>query len=168
MQSPIKTLLALSFAVLSYAGPALALKPGDVTPPVSLTGPQGPVSLADLRGKVVYLDFWASWCVPCRKSFPWMGEMQRKYGAKGFSVLAVNVDAKPEDANRFLAETPAGFPIAFDPKAESPKAYGIKGMPSSVLVGPDGRVIATHSGFRDEDRATLEAAIATALEQVKP
>jgi len=168
MKPIARVLIAGVVLGLALAKSAQAASPGDVAPAFSLSGPQGPVSMADLKGKLVYLDFWASWCVPCRKSFPWMAEMQRKYSKEGFTVLAVNVDAKTDDANRFLSETPAGFPIAFDAKGETPKAYKIKGMPSSVLIGPDGKVLATHMGFKDEDRAALEAQITGALKQVKP
>ena len=114
-------------------------------------------------GKVVLVDFWASWCSPCRQSFPWMNEMQAKYGPKGFVVVGVNLDSKREDADKFLAQTPAKFTLAFDPKGDSPKTYAIKGMPTSVLIGADGKVIQQHSGFRDDERGTLEAAIASAL-----
>jgi thiol-disulfide isomerase/thioredoxin len=121
------------------------------------------VKLADYKGKLVYVDFWASWCKPCLQSFPWMNEMQERYGAKGFQVIGVNVDAKSEDARRFLAETPAKFVVAFDAKGEAPKSYAIKGMPTSFLVGPDGKVLLQHAGFREADREALEAKIRQSL-----
>jgi thiol-disulfide isomerase/thioredoxin len=121
------------------------------------------VDSAGLKGKVVFVDFWASWCAPCRRSFPWLNEMQARYGAKGFQVVGVNVDRERADADRFLVEVPARFAIAFDAGGDTPKRYAIKGMPTSVLVGADGRVIKKHTGFRDEDRAALEAAIVAAL-----
>lgn len=159
-----QTLAALIAAGLVTASSgALALGAGDPSPAFRLPGVDGEVSLADAKGQVVYLDFWASWCVPCRKSFPWMNEMQQKYGAKGLSIVAVNVDGKPDDARRFLADNPAQFRVAFDGKGDTPKLYAVKGMPSSVLIGPDGKVIAMHAGFRDEDRAVLETKIRDAL-----
>ena len=72
------------------------------------------VRLADLKGRVVYVDFWASWCAPCKQSFPWMNDMQAKYGAKGLTVIGVNVDKKREDAAKFLDGTPAKFTVAYD------------------------------------------------------
>jgi cytochrome c biogenesis protein CcmG/thiol:disulfide interchange protein DsbE len=151
---------------LSLMGPALsmALEPGQAAPAFSL--PQagaGQQTLADLKGQVIYLDFWASWCGPCRQSFPWMNEMQAKYGNKGFKVLAINVDAKTADAEQFLAQTPARFAVAFDAKGETPGRYAIKGMPSSVLIGADGKVISVHAGFKQGDREELEKQIAAAL-----
>ena len=112
---------------------------------------------------MVYVDFWASWCGPCRQSFPWMNEMQAKYGPQGFQIVGVNVDLKNEDAKAFLAKTPARFAVAFDPAGATPRTFGIKGMPSSVLIGPDGKVLLEHSGFKEADRAELEAKIKAAL-----
>jgi cytochrome c biogenesis protein CcmG, thiol:disulfide interchange protein DsbE len=147
----------------AIAMPALALEIGQSAPELTATGPAGPVSLAALKGKVVYLDFWASWCGPCRQSFPWMAEMQSRYRAKGLHVLAVNLDAKREDADKFLAQTPAAFAVAFDPRGVSARAYALKGMPSSVLIGADGKVLAVHAGFRDDERQSLEDSITAAL-----
>jgi len=134
-----------------------------MAPAFDLNGQQGSVKLADYRGKTVYLDFWASWCGPCKQSFPWMSEMQAKYGAHGLQVIAVNLDAKADDARTFLASVPAKFTIAFDPAGTSAQQYRIMGMPSSVLIGPDGKVISVHAGFNQSARAELEHQITTAL-----
>lgn len=143
---------------------AAAVEPGQPAPDFTLTAADGkPVSLSTLRGKVVYLDFWASWCAPCRRSFPWMNAMHEKYGPGGLAILAVNVDQRRPDADRFLAQTPARFPLAFDPQGTAPRLYAIKGMPSSLLIGRDGRVLLSHAGFRDEERDELESKIAAAL-----
>jgi len=137
---------------------------GQAAPAFSLPAPGGgQATLADLKGQVVYLDFWASWCGPCRQSFPWMNDMQAKYGAKGLKVMAVNLDAKTADAEQFLTQVPARFMVAFDAKGETPARYGIKGMPTSVLIGADGKVIAMHAGFKAEEREALERQIAAAL-----
>jgi cytochrome c biogenesis protein CcmG, thiol:disulfide interchange protein DsbE len=151
-------------AALAFSGKAaLAANVGQPAPALDLPGTQGVVSLAAAKGKVVYLDFWASWCGPCRQSFPWMNEMQAKYGARGFQVIGVNVDAKREEADKFLAQTPAKFTLAFDAKGESPRTFAIKGMPTSILIGADGTVLQQHSGFRDDERKALEDAIVAAL-----
>lgn len=126
----------------------------------------GALSPADLKGNVVYVDFWASWCGPCKHSFPWMNSMQAKYGDKGLKIIAVNLDQKVEDAEAFLKGTPASFTVAFDAKGESPRKFGVKGMPSSYLIGPDGNVVQVHSGFRHEDGAELETMIQAALKGV--
>lgn len=142
---------------------------GEAAPAVSLPGRGGTtINLADYRGRVVYLDFWASWCGPCRESFPWMNDMLNRYQAQGLQILAVNVDAKMSDAESFLAKVPASFTVAYDAKGSSPEAYGLKGMPTSYLIGPDGKVLMVHQSFKDSDRAELETRIADALKKVKP
>ncbi len=156
--------LVLSIAV---ASPAIALDKGSAAPAFELPGLDGPVKLSSYQGKLVYLDFWASWCGPCRQSFPWMNELQAKYGAQGFQIIGVNLDAKNEDAHKFLAATPAHFILAFDPKGVTPRSYGVKGMPSSVLIGPDGKVIFEHRGFNNADRPELESKIKSALQAKK-
>jgi cytochrome c biogenesis protein CcmG, thiol:disulfide interchange protein DsbE len=144
---------------------ASALEVGQQAPDFDLPGKQGNVKLSDYKGKAVYLDFWASWCGPCKQSFPWMNEMHTKYAAQGFAVVGINVDAKQADATGFLEQTPAKFDVVFDSKGTSPRAYGVKGMPSSVLIGPDGKVLAMHAGFKDEERGALEDKIKSALKK---
>lgn len=123
------------------------------------------VVVPDGQARLTYVDFWASWCGPCRQSFPWLNQMQTRYGAKGLRVVGINLDAKTADAERFLNEVPASFEIAFDPLGASGRAYALKGMPSAVLLGPDGKVIETHQGFRASDADTLEALIKRHLSQ---
>jgi thiol-disulfide isomerase/thioredoxin len=115
------------------------------------------------KGQYIYIDYWASWCGPCRQSFPWMNALQAKLGPKGLKVVAVNVDAKRADADKFLTHTPAQFTIAFDPFGDSAKKLAIKTMPTSMLVSPEGKVLFVHSGFRAEETGQLEAKIAAAM-----
>jgi cytochrome c biogenesis protein CcmG, thiol:disulfide interchange protein DsbE len=142
---------------------ALAVAPGEPAPAFELAGPAGIVRLADFKGKTVYLDFWASWCVPCRQSFPWMNELQARYADRDFRVLAINVDKRALDAVKFLEKTPARFALAYDAAGSAPRSYDVKAMPTSVLIGPDGKVIAVHRGFAEEDKAPIEAQIRQAL-----
>ena len=121
-----------------------------------------PAPLAPYAGKVVYLDFWASWCGPCAQSFPWLNQMQDKYG-KDLTVVGVNVDTEAGAADKFLKRHPAKFDIVRDPKGVLPELYKIEGMPSSLLIDASGRVIHQHSGFRTTDVAEYEAAIKAAL-----
>jgi cytochrome c biogenesis protein CcmG, thiol:disulfide interchange protein DsbE len=144
---------------LLVSGSLLALESGDSAPQFELAAPTGKVKLEDFNGKLVYLDFWASWCAPCRQSFPWMNDIEQKYKDRGFSVLAINLDAKASDADKFLAQLPAQFQIAFDPKGMTPKAYGVKGMPTSFLIGQDGKILYQHIGFNHSTREELEKLI---------
>ena len=146
------------------AWPALAIEAGQPAPDVELPAAiDAAPRLSALKGKLVYVDFWASWCGPCRQSFPWMNEMQAKYGAKGLQIVAINLDAKRADADAFLAQLPARFGLAFDAAGASAKRFGVKGMPTSVLIGRNGEVLMVHQGFRDDERQALEAKLAAAL-----
>jgi thiol-disulfide isomerase/thioredoxin len=152
-------------AMASLSGASHAAQPGQAAPAFELPGvmPGQQVRLADLKGQVVYVDFWASWCAPCRESFPWMNAMQSKYGEQGFKVVAINLDNERKLAQQFLSEVPAKFAVAFDATAQSPKQYKVKGMPSSVLVGRDGKVLAVHSGFNTAMTKELEEKISQAV-----
>lgn len=138
-------------------------------PPFSLLAVDGkPVSLAGLRGRYVYVDFWASWCGPCKQSFPWMNQLQAKLGGPRFQVLAINVDEKQSDAARFLAEVPPSFTVVFDGKGVTPAAYGVQGMPTSFLIDPDGKVVFVHQSFKDGERGALEQKIGALVGGAKP
>jgi thiol-disulfide isomerase/thioredoxin len=150
----------LAAIVLAVSLPVHALDPGEIAPAFALpTAAGATVVLAELRGQVVYVDFWASWCGPCRRTFPWMNDMNRKYGGKGFTIVAVNVDKKRADAERFLAQTPAEFTVVYDAPGATPSAYAVKGMPSSYLIDGNGKVVAVEQGFREDRQAALEAQI---------
>jgi len=160
----LSSLRVAALGLATLAAPASwALEAGAPAPELNLPGRKDAVNLADLKGKVVYVDFWASWCGPCKQSFPFMNDLQAKYGADGFEVLAVNLDAKREDADKFLTEVPAQFTLVFDAKGDSAKRFEVKGMPSSYLIGRDGKVVAAHKGFKEVDRKDLESRIAQAL-----
>jgi thiol-disulfide isomerase/thioredoxin len=154
----------LAAALLAAASfPALAVQPGAAAPSVALPADGGEFRLDAMRGKVVYLDFWASWCGPCKQSFPWMNAMQAKYADKGLVVVAVNLDTVRGDAQTFLKTTPAQFKVAYDPNGLVAQAYAIKGMPSSFLIGRDGRLVAAHTGFNAGSRDELERALQQVL-----
>jgi thiol-disulfide isomerase/thioredoxin len=158
-------LMLAAMAACVAVGPVGAVAPGDAAPPLALPDESGAtVSLDVLRGRVVYVDFWASWCGPCKRSFPWMGEVQRKYRDRGLTVLAVNVDKRRSDASKFLAATPGAFTIVYDPSGSAPSAWDVKGMPTSYLVDRSGRIVSVESGFRDESRDDFEARIKAALD----
>jgi cytochrome c biogenesis protein CcmG, thiol:disulfide interchange protein DsbE len=105
------------------------------------------LDLSAYKGKVVYLDFWASWCIPCRLSFPWMAQLQQTYATRGLVVVAVDVDKDRAKADAFLQAMPPQFRIVFDPKGSIAQQYDFKDMPTTVLIGRDGKVHFIHSGF---------------------
>jgi len=147
----------VALAAIGPAPAAWSVAGGDTAPACSVQLLEGAhtVSLADYRGKVVYLDFWASWCAPCRESFPFMNELQGDLGDKGLQIVGVSVDKTAEEARRFLARYPAKFTIVLDTSGTCPSAFRLEGMPSSYIIDRAGVVRAVHVGFRDSDRTEL-------------
>jgi len=130
-----------------------------MAPNFSLPGLSDEIQLSSHRGNIVYVDFWASWCAPCKKSFSWMNAMQDRYGEQGLNIIAINLDASRKEAESFLEENPAQFSIAFDPQGSTAELYEVQGMPSSYLIGPNGEIAYRHLGFRPADKRMLETAI---------
>ena len=153
----MKSLHLFLIALLVQGSSVWAVEAGKPLPDLGLAEVQ------KTKGQYIYIDYWASWCGPCRQSFPWMNALQAKLGPKGLKVVAVNVDAKRADADKFLTHTPAQFTIAYDPQGESAKKLAIKTMPTSMLVNPEGKVLFVHSGFRAEEKEPLEAKIVAAM-----
>lgn len=106
------------------------------------------VRLSDLRGQVVLLNFWASWCGPCRQEMPILDDIHKRYQSLGFSVLGVNLDAKSKKAIDYLKDTPVTFPVLYDPKGDVSGQYGVQAMPSTVIIDKDGNVRFLHEGFK--------------------
>lgn len=123
------------------------------------------LDLSAYEGKVVVLDFWASWCVPCRRSFPWLNAMREKYGDDGLVIIGVNVDRDRSEAERFLAEYPADFTIFYDTEGRYASEYGVEAMPSSYVFGRDGELRVRHLGFKVQKQDEYEAALAAALKE---
>lgn len=111
------------------------------------------------KGNVIYLDFWASWCTPCRKSFPWMNNMQKKYGNQNFKVISINVDSEPTLAKQFLDITPANFTILYDPNGNLANELQLKGMPSSFIINEKGKIVSAHVGFTEKRKVQYEQEI---------
>ncbi len=162
------------FAPRSWALPMLALAlafvvaparsaPPEKVPPLVVRTAHGAVALDSLQGQVVVLDFWASWCAPCHKSFPWLDGLQKKYAKQGLTVLAVNVDKNSDLADRFLAQHPVSFTIGYDPAGKAAGAMRVTGMPSTFVIGRDGTVRLRHVGFEANKTAPVEKAIEEAV-----
>jgi thiol-disulfide isomerase/thioredoxin len=123
------------------------------------------LDLQQYHGKVVIVDFWASWCVPCRRSFPWLNDMHRKYEEQGLVIVGVNLDLEREEADQFLREFPPDFLIYFDESKDVAKEFDVIAMPSSYLIGRDGQVVTRHFGFKVMKQDEYEAAIIAALRE---
>lgn len=116
------------------------------------------------KGKVLYLDFWASWCGPCRATFPLMNELQQKYGQDQLTIIAVNLDGKRADADQFLKSYPAEFSILYDPEGVLASRYQLPGMPTSYIYDQQGDLALTHIGFRANDADLLRTKLASMLD----
>jgi len=123
-----------------------SLKVGDQLPDLKSFQLQGELP-ADLKGKVILLDFWASWCGPCKESFPAMEQLHKKYAGKGLVILAVNVDENAEQMKDFLKDHPATFTIVHDATKKLVGTANISSMPASFLISKDGKIAAVHKGF---------------------
>ena len=167
--SKIRRLISLMVAgtVLTALGSAaLAVEEGETAPAFALPSiyeDQPGISMEGLQGKVVYVDFWASWCAPCLKSLPLYNDMYHKYKDQGLEVVAINVDNPIEDGLDFLIDTPLDFLIPSDPDGETAELFEVIGMPTSYLINAEGQVELVHMGFRDGDMAIIEQAIQAAL-----
>lgn len=137
----------------------------DKAPDFSLQGDETIIKLSSFKGKVIYLDFWASWCVPCRQSFPFMNDMHKKYSADGLKVIAINLDTERDKAARFLKKVPAVFTIAYDPEGKVPELYKLSAVPSFYLINRDGEIVFKHSGFRHSQNEKLESKIRQVLSE---
>jgi thiol-disulfide isomerase/thioredoxin len=155
VSSPDRQVSASGAATAAVAAPPLAFTDGSG---------QG-IALESLRGKVVLLDIWASWCTPCRASFPAYDQLYQRYKAQGFHVLAVNVDESRKDAERFLAGRNPAMQVVFDPTGRAPAALKTKGMPTSYLIDRRGRIRFVHEGFTEKLLGEYQHEIAQLLQE---
>lgn len=164
----MRNLSILAFLVLCVCALPAAAAPAAPTGSVSAEESAASFDLASFKGKVVYLDFWASWCAPCRKSFPWLNRLQAKYGEEGLVVVAVNVDRERRKADEFLEKHPADFRVVYDPEGKLASHYDLKGMPSTFLIDRSGAERAAHVGFRENETETLEKTVRLLLAESAP
>jgi peroxiredoxin len=152
----------LCLFLILMAPAASALEAGDAAPAFSAPelGGKQTVSLSAYRGKVVYLDFWASWCPPCLVSLPKLEELRQEFPDADFQVVAVNLDRETGKALRFLAKRPIGYPSASDPAGRIPEQFQVGTMPTSFLIDRSGVIRYVHEGFREADVAELRTRIA--------
>ena len=116
------------------------------------------IDFESYKGKVVYVDFWASWCGPCKRSFPMLETLRSKYNDRGFEVIAINMDENIDDANNFLGKFPASFPIGTDPAGKVAEQYGLKGLPTAYIIDRQGVINHIVVGFDDKSEyETIEA-----------
>ena len=158
----LRPLLAVTVVLLVALGSGSAIStPAPATLEIA---PEWPL-LDKYAGKVVLVDFWASWCAPCLRSFPWMNELQRRHGEAGLVIVAVNLDQERALADAFLKTTPANFRLEFDAGGDIARQFGVQAMPTSFLIDRSGTVRVRHAGFRDKQRAERERQIENLLKE---
>jgi len=146
---------------LLLCGAVLANSVGEATPSCTLTSMDGkPITdLQELHGEVIYVDFWASWCPPCVRSFPFMNQLEHEFKDQGLHIIGVNLDEKVTDAETFLDKYPVDFDIALDPNKQCVSDFGVMAMPTSYLIDRKGVIRHVHQGFRAGEAEKLRLAI---------
>lgn len=160
----MRFVMALAFALSLAEATARGSGAAMAVPDIGLVNEAGStVRLPDLRGQVVLLDFWASWCIPCRTSFPAIDALQKELHDRGFTALAINVDEERKSADAFLARRPHTLTVVFDPQGRAAAAFRLQGMPSTVLLDREGTVRVTHMGYTEKTIAQYRAEILALL-----
>ena len=158
--------IAVIVATLSLSLPALAGPTGGPAPAFTLASRAGQdVSLAQYKGQVVMLNFWASWCGPCRQEMPLLESIYRKYGKMGFTMIGVNVEPDSNAANEWLKATPVTFPILYDRDSKVSKLYDVAGMPSTVIIDRTGKLRVLHRGYKPGDENEYLDSIRTLIRE---
>lgn len=148
----------LIFIALFFSGFSLA-EPMAPEFRLKALGQENYHALSDYRGKVIYLDFWASWCGPCRQSLPALSKFQEEMGSEEFEVLAINLDAEPEDGLAFLRQFPVNYTVLADRTGKTSRAYDLVGLPTSVLIDQNGVLVSSFQGFHPSHLEKLRKAI---------
>ncbi len=160
-----KHLLPLAVLLACTSFTASAVDVGKPAPQFTLPTLQHgqPTTLASYAGKIIYLDFWASWCAPCRTSFPLLDGLHKKLKAQGFEVIGINLDEEKAKAEEFIKELPVGFTVLHDGKGEWADQYVVESMPTSFIIDKHGVVQHIHHGFASDDIKELEQKITSLL-----
>jgi len=165
MQNPLKSLVikrlgAGIVAALVMALPAVVAAPNGPAPAFTLASKGGrEVNLAQYKGQVVMINFWASWCGPCRQEMPLLEDIYKKYNKLGFTLLGVNVEPDSKAADDWLKQTPVSFPVLYDKDSKVSRLYDVSGMPSTVIIDRKGNLRYLHHGYKPGDEGEYLSSI---------
>lgn len=153
------------FLLVFYFSSVEALEINDqaISCPANMELDNTPLDLQKFKGKVVYLDFWATWCPPCMKSMPFLNDLRNELAADGFEIIAISVDDDADVARQFLKKHPVDYLIATDPTGQCPKQYGVKAMPSAYFIDRNGVIRSIHLGFREHNKQEIRTQILALL-----
>lgn len=156
------TIILSAFLMCGMSARSFAIETGEVAPPLELNRLESSeiVRLSDLRGKIVYLDFWATWCPSCRISLPWLNDLQSRFSKSNFEIIAISVDKNPQKVSEYISkEQLNNLTILQDPTASSARTYKLQSFPFSVLLNKEGQIIQTFKGFQASHKEQLTAAL---------
>ena len=161
----MRNVVAAIVAALALSLPALA-DPSGPAPQFTLAAKSGKdVSLAQYKGQVVMLNFWASWCGPCRQEMPLLETIYKKYNKLGFTMIGVNVEPDSKAADEWLKATPVSFPILYDRDSKVSKLYEVGGMPCTVIIDRNGNLRKLHRGYKPGDENEYLDSIRTLIRE---
>ena len=162
----VLSLAIVSISLLFTSINAFAAGTKDPAPDFTLTSKDGDnVRLQEHLGDVVLINFWASWCGPCREELPYLEELQQEYADLGFTILAVNLDEDPSKADLLLNDIPVSFPVLFDVNDDVSKLYNVQAMPTTVIVDRDGKQRLLHKGYKRGDEVKYKQAVKALLRE---
>ena len=153
--------------ILLWNSSAFAVAVGEAMPSCALSaiGSTENIDLSQYKGKIIYVDFWASWCGPCAKSFPFLNEMHEQLKGQGLQIVGVNLDENADDAKAFLAKYPANFEVKADVSKQCAKDFAVKAMPSSYIIDRKGVVHHVHLGFRPGEAQEIRVLVEKLLNE---
>ena len=150
-------IISAIFFLIVFCSAVKAIEVNDqaISCPATLGVEKTPLDLQQYRGKVIYLDFWATWCPPCKKSMPFLNALRNELMDQGFEIVAISVDEDSEDALNFLQQYPVDYVMAMDPSGLCPEQYDVKAMPSAYFIDRQGIIRFIHLGFRERDEKEI-------------
>ncbi len=163
----IKQIVFLPWILLFAASITYAAQPGETAPSCSVErfNTNSSLNITDLKNKVVYVDFWASWCPPCKMSFPSLNQLHNELKDKGFEVVAINLDEEKDQAAEFLQNNPVGFSVGYDGEGKCPETYQVIAMPSSYIIDKKGIIREVHLGFDEDSPDKIRSAVLSLLSE---
>ena len=171
-QKPLLVILSLFTSTVAFSGDrtnVITLDPPQTAPEWTLPAIQnsdGDLSMSDFRGQITYVDFWASWCGPCRLSLPALNQLKNQFKDRPVQFLAVSIDVVEEDAWDFLSRYSVDYPVVIDTGGDIARLFEVNGMPSGFLVDADGKVREVHVGYKRGDELKLAESIKKMLAEM--